>query len=109
MKYKPLSPTNDFVFKKVFGENLIVLEDFLKAVLDLPATEYKSLTVADSMLDRDFLDDKLGVLDVKVNTSSGKVIDVEVQVKPQRFIWQRMLFYTSKMVVEQMKSGYLYN
>ena len=36
MVLKPLSPTNDFVFKKVFGGNLKVLEDFLKAVLDLP-------------------------------------------------------------------------
>jgi hypothetical protein len=31
MERKPLSPTNDFVFKKVFGEKLMVLEDFLKA------------------------------------------------------------------------------
>lgn len=109
MDYKPLLPTNDFVFKKVFAENVMVLEDFLKAVLDLPEEEYKSLTVANPSLDRDFLDDKLGVLDVKVSTSGGKVIDVEVQVKPQRSIWQRMLFYTSKMVVEQVKSGYPYN
>jgi len=109
MELKPLSPTNDFVFKKVFGENLTVLEDFLKAVLDLPAKEYKGLTVVDPNLDREFVEDKLGVLDVKVNTSTGKVIDVEVQVKPQRSIWKRMLFYTAKMVVEQVKSGYQYD
>ncbi len=30
-----LSPTNDFVFKKVFGENTAVLSDFLMSVLDL--------------------------------------------------------------------------
>ena len=41
MDFKPLSPTNDFVFKKVFGENMTALEDFLKAVLDLPAEEYR--------------------------------------------------------------------
>jgi len=109
MELKPLSPTNDFVFKKVFGGNLKVLEDFLKAVLDLPAEEYKWLEVVDPNLDREFVEDKLGVLDVKLNTRSGKVIDVEVQVKPQRSIWKRMLFYTAKMVVEQVKSGYQYD
>ena len=109
MERKPLSPTNDFVFKKVFGENLTVLEDFLKAVLDLPAEEYKGLKVVDPNLDREFVEDKLGILDVKVSTRSGNVVDVEVQVKPQRSIWKRMLFYTAKMVVEQVKSGYHYD
>ena len=108
MELKPLSPTNDFVFKKVFGENLNILRDFLGAVLDLPLEEYKDLTVLDPNLEREYLDDKLGVLDVKVTTASGKVLDVEVQVKAQRSIWKRMLFYTSKMVVEQVKSGYKY-
>ena len=109
MEFKPLSPTNDFVFKKVFGENLLILRDFLKAVLDMPAEEYKELEVLDPNLDREFIDDKLGVLDVKVTTGSGNVIDIEVQIKPQRSIWKRMLFYTSKMVVEQVKSGYQYD
>jgi predicted transposase/invertase (TIGR01784 family) len=109
LEQKPLSPTNDFVFKKVFGENLNILRDFLGAVLDLPAEEYKDLTVLDPNLEREYLDDKLGVLDVKVTTSSGKVLDIEVQVKPQRAIWKRLLFYTSKMVVEQVKSGYPYD
>jgi predicted transposase/invertase (TIGR01784 family) len=109
MEIKPLSPTNDFVFKKVFGENLTVLEDFLKAVLDLPAEEYQGLTVVDPNLDREFVEDKLGVLDIKVTTKSGQVIDVEVQVKAQRSIWKRMLFYTAKMIVEQVKSGCQYD
>jgi predicted transposase/invertase (TIGR01784 family) len=108
MDFKPLSPTNDFVFKKVFGENMTVLADFLKAVLDLPAEEYRGLTVVDPSLDREFAEDKLGILDVKINTSTGKIIAVEVQIKPQRAIWNRMLFYTAKMVVEQVKSGYQY-
>jgi predicted transposase/invertase (TIGR01784 family) len=108
MELKPLSPTNDFVFKKVFGENVAVLEDFLKAVLDLPAEDYQRLTVVDPNLDREFIEDKLGVLDVKIITGAGKVIDIEVQVKPQRSIWKRLLFYTSKMVVEQVKTGWQY-
>ncbi|MDR2076457.1 MAG: Rpn family recombination-promoting nuclease/putative transposase [Desulfovibrio sp.] len=108
MDKKPLSPVNDFVFRKIFGEKVGLLRDFLQAVLDLPAEEYQGLTVVDPNLDREYLDDKLGVLDVKVTTKTGKVLDVEVQVKPQRSIWRRMTFYTAKMVVEQVKSGYQY-
>ena len=104
-----LSPTNDYVFKRIFGGKIWVLEDFLKSVLDLPAEDYKGLTVVDPNLDLDYIDGKLGILDVKVHTGSGKVIDIEMQVKPQRSIWQRMLFYTSKMVVEQLKTGYEYS
>jgi predicted transposase/invertase (TIGR01784 family) len=106
---KPLLPTNDFVFKKVFGENRRILEDFLKSVLDLPPDEFKGLTVMNPDLEQEFIDDKLGVLDVKVNLRSGKVIDVEMQVRHQASIWQRMNFYTSKMVVEQLKSGFSYD
>jgi predicted transposase/invertase (TIGR01784 family) len=109
MELKPLSATNDFVFRKIFGENLNVLKDFLNAVLDLPAEDYKNLTVVDPNLDREYIEDKLGVLDVKVTTGSGKVVDIEVQVRQQRSIWNRMLFYTSKMLVEQVKSGYQYD
>jgi hypothetical protein len=36
MEQKPLSPINDFVFKKIFGEKLNILSDFLQSVLDLP-------------------------------------------------------------------------
>ncbi len=36
MEKKLLSPINDFVFKKLFGDNIPVLTNFLQAVLDLP-------------------------------------------------------------------------
>ena len=109
MAKKPLSPTNDFVFKRIFGENHSILEDFLGSVLDLPTDEYKGLEIVDPSLDQEYSWDKHGVLDVKIHTSSGKVIDVEVQVKHHRSIWKRMLFYTSKMIAGQIKSGHQYD
>jgi predicted transposase/invertase (TIGR01784 family) len=86
-----------------------VLRDFLKSVLDLPAGDYKNLAVVDPNLDREYIEDKLGILDIKVTTGSGKVVDIEVQVRQQRSIWKRMLFYTSRMLVEQVKSGHQYD
>lgn len=108
MNKTPLSPTNDFVFKKVFGKNMAVLADFLKSVLDLPAEEYQGLSVVDPHLDRDGAEDKFGVLDIKIMTSNRKTIDVEVQVRRQPSIWKRMQYYTAKMLVEQVQSGNKY-
>ena len=105
MDKSPLSPTNDFVFKKVFGENMVVLSDFLMSVLDLPAEEYQGLFVVDPHLSRDSIKDKLGVLDIQIKTRSGNTIDVEVQVRTQPAIWKRVQYYTSRMYVGQIKSG----
>jgi predicted transposase/invertase (TIGR01784 family) len=105
MDKKPLSPKNDYVFKKIFGENLPVLTDFLKAVLDLPEDEYQGLEVLDPTLRAENLGDKYCILDIRLHTKSKDIIDIEIQVKYQEFIWKRIQFYTSKMLVEQAKSG----
>jgi len=107
---EPLSPKNDFVFKLLFGERtrLDILRAFLQAVLDLPAEEYDRLVIVDPHLHRESPDDKLGVLDVKIHTTTGKVIDVEIQVEPQGHIWERVLFYAARLTTEQMKTGQSY-
>jgi hypothetical protein len=107
---EPLSPKNDFVFKLLFGEptRLNILKAFLQAVLDLPAEEYAHLVIVDPHLPRESPDDKLGVLDVKIHTTTGKVIDVEIQVKPHRHIWERILFYAARLTAERMKAGLSY-
>jgi len=107
---EPLSPKNDFVFKLLFGEpkRLNILKAFLQAVLDLPAEEYAHLVIVDPHLHRESPDDKLGVLDVKIHTTTSQVIDVEIQVKPHRRIWERILFYAARLTTEQMKAGLSY-
>jgi len=107
---EPLSPKNDFVFKLLFGEpkRLNILKAFLQAVMDLPAEEYDRLVIVDPHLHRESPDDKLGVLDVKIHTTTGQVIDVEIQVKPHRRIWERILFYAARLTTEQMKAGLSY-
>jgi predicted transposase/invertase (TIGR01784 family) len=107
---EPLSPKNDLVFKLLFGEptRLNILRAFLQAVLDLPREEYGRLVIVDPHLQREYPEDKLGVLDVKIHTTTGKVIDVEIQVEPQSHIWERILFYAARLATEQLKSGVPY-
>jgi predicted transposase/invertase (TIGR01784 family) len=101
-----LPPTDDWIFKLLFGDerNKSMLIDLLKSFLDLPDEEYE-LTFLDTHLKSEAEDDKLGILDVKVQTTTGKVIDVEIQVNPVQSIGKRLSFYKSKLIVEQIAKG----
>ena len=103
---KLLSPVNDHVFKRVFGKHLRVLASFLSAVLEMPI-DAADIRVLDPNFRAERDDDKLGVLDVKVETRNG-LIDVEVQVQPHLHLKKRLLYYTSRMFVEQIDKGQNY-
>ncbi|MDR2371110.1 MAG: Rpn family recombination-promoting nuclease/putative transposase [Treponema sp.] len=107
MAKRILSPRNDFVFKLLFGDqrNSGILADFLKAALPLPAGEYDHLVVVDPHLKREFEDDKTGILDVKVHTKGGIVINVEIQVAASPELRNRIVLYGAKMLTEQVKRG----
>ncbi|MCL2005930.1 MAG: Rpn family recombination-promoting nuclease/putative transposase [Planctomycetaceae bacterium] len=98
---------NDFVFKLVFGDKRRVdlLTAFLQAVLDLPAEEYEKVTIVDPNVKKEYNKDKAGVLDVKIHTKSGNVVDVEIQVEPDAPLEKRILFYQAKMLTEQIGEG----
>jgi predicted transposase/invertase (TIGR01784 family) len=107
MKKPPLKMTNDYVFKHIFGDqrNTGILRAFLEAALDIPGTEYGSLTIVDPQLKREFEDDKSGILDVLVHTKSGYVIHVEVQVLPTAGLRERFTFYAAKLLAGRIRRG----
>ncbi len=102
-----LSPKNDFIFKLLFGDerSIEILTDYLKSVLRLPADEYEEVNLIDPHLKQEHAEDKLGILDVRVRTKSRKVIDIEIQVKPSPELRERVVYYGSKMITEQIVSG----
>ena len=101
------SPTDDYMFKLLFGteQGSEQLTDLLGSVLELSAEEYEEITIVDPHLPREYKDSKLGVLDVTVRTKSGRLIDVEIQVKPSPELRERVAFYGAKMLSRQIKSG----
>jgi predicted transposase/invertase (TIGR01784 family) len=107
MSKELLSVKNDYIFKRVFAnpQNGSALADFLKAVLDLPESEFDRLDLADPHVQRRHKDDKLGILDVKVYTASGKVIDIEIQVLPEADLKERILFYLTRLLSDQAERG----
>jgi len=106
-KTKLLPVKSDFIFKLIFGDqrNTDILTGFLKSVLDIPEEEYDYLTVIDPHLKKESLTDKYAILDVKVHTKSGGIIQVEIQVAPIPDMIPRVIYGQSKMVTEQMASG----
>jgi predicted transposase/invertase (TIGR01784 family) len=107
MEHSILSPKSDYIFKLIFGDerNIDLLMSFLQAVLDLPATEYEEITIIDPHLKRERVNDKLGIIDVKLRTRSGKIIDIEIQVADTPDFRERIVLYNSKMVTGQVGRG----
>ena len=99
-----LSPRNDLVFKLLFGDERSTeqLTDFLKSVLRIPHDEYDYLTIVDPHLLPEYKGGKLGIIDVKLHTKSGKIINIEIQVDPMPQMRERVIFYDAKMVTEQL-------
>ncbi|HVI40528.1 MAG TPA: Rpn family recombination-promoting nuclease/putative transposase, partial [Anaerovoracaceae bacterium] len=102
-----MSPKNDFAFKLIFGDekNKDLLTALLSAILRLPKEDFEGLEIINSELIREFVEDKKGILDVRVKTRLGKQIDIEIQILPTKFMPERTMFYWSKMYISQVKPG----
>ena len=77
-----LKPTNDFVFKKLFGEekNVDILKDLLQSIL--PELKIAKVVVnKDVSLERKLITDKLGILDVMATLNDNTKINIEMQVE----------------------------
>ena len=109
MKKKPLSPTNDYVFKRIFTGNKYSLSNFLHAVLALDPEEFLKMEVADPALVPNSPEEKRSILDIKIITKSDKVINIEVQVQKQDFIWKRVQYYSARLLSEQATKGSRYS
>jgi predicted transposase/invertase (TIGR01784 family) len=107
MNDKILSPLQNFVFAYVFGtqENIENTKGFLKALLDIPEDDYDQLTVVNPNLNRNFKDGKEGIVDLRLTTKSGRIVHVELQVEKKTNLKNRMMYYGSRLIGDQLVSG----
>jgi predicted transposase/invertase (TIGR01784 family) len=107
---KLYNATNDLIFKMLFGDekNKDILASFLKSVLDIPEANYEEIYIEDSLLKIENIGDKYGILDIKIKTKSGSIIDVEMQIANDKFMKERIIYYISKMIAEQMGESLKY-
>ena len=102
---------SDVVFRLFFADerNKESLVNFLQSVLRLPKEEYDRIEIADPHLLREYLDDKLSIIDVKLYTKSRKVVHIEIQLAVTSELRERVVFYVAKLVTEQIGEGDNYN
>ncbi|MDR3354624.1 MAG: Rpn family recombination-promoting nuclease/putative transposase, partial [Synergistaceae bacterium] len=101
---------NDLVFKMVFGDHryIAIIRAFLIAALDIPAEEYEDMEIIDPHLERDSPDDKLGIVDVRVQLKNKKLISVEIQIRQTPFMAERVAFSTGRNLARQISPGQYY-
>jgi len=111
MTYEICSPLYDFVFSFVFGnqKNIDNTKGFLKALLDIPEGDFSQLTVVNPSLKRYFKDGKDSIIDLKLTTESGRVIHIELQVEKKANLRNRMMYYASRLISDQLVIGDDYN
>lgn len=103
MSYKP---TNDIIFKKLFGEdkNKDLLQDLIESIF--PNLDIKTVDVNQEVsLTRKLITDKLGILDVVATLNNEIKIDIEMQVNSFYNTIERSLFYATDMYHESLNKG----
>lgn len=69
----------------------------------------KDVTILNSELLKEHIEDKKGILDVRAVTDAGHYIDIEIQVVRNVSMPERSLYYWSKLYIEQIVAGESYN
>ena len=103
--------TNDVVFKIVFGSkgSEAPLRALLNALLDRgPGERIEQVKIISPGLDRDHLDDKHVILDVRARDQRRGAYNIEVQVASERYFQKRATFYLSKLHSRQLRKGEQY-
>ena len=98
---------NDYLFKRLLGaeENKDILQDLLEVILDIPHKEIEEIELLDKELKKDQLEDKTGILDVKVRLKNKTIINIEIQALWDDSFINRTLFYWAKIYIEEFKQG----
>ena len=102
---KKLKPTNDYVFKKIFGSigSEDITREFIKCATGI---NFECINLDTTpILEKDLIDKKTGILDVKVVADKINNIDIEMQVVKSEHIAERILFYWSKMYNKTIRQG----
>ena len=101
-----IKPTVDFAFKKIFGspESVQALIGLLNAVLELsdPIVE---VTILNPFNYQEFVGDKQIVLDIKAKDSTGRWLNIEMQISVVTGLARRLAYYACSLYVDQLGAG----
>lgn len=99
-----MKPKVDFCFKELMEDEL-VRRGFLSALLVIPPEQITGTVLLPTILRKKYVNDKLGILDVRAMMRDGSQVDIEIQVANFKAWPERSLFYLCKMFSDQIKEG----
>ena len=106
---RELKPTNDFVFKTIFGQedSKICLISLLNAILDGNPV-IKDVTILNPDLPRYDQLAKDSRLDIAAQTDDGTIVNVEIQCVDTGDLESRSIVYASKLITKYTLAGQSY-
>lgn len=104
-KQGKIMPTNDYCFKRLFGNhgNEKITKDLLETILERKIEKIE--LDGNTILEKDISDDKVGVLDIKTKINENEICNIELQIVDQKNIEKRILYYWSKLYSTSIKKG----
>ncbi len=101
-----VDPKVDYAFKRLFGDerNADILIHLLNAILK-PVVPIVSIEILNPFNEKDFAEDKLTVLDIKVRDQAGRQTGTEMQLLFPRHFRGRILYYWASFYGQQLAEG----
>ena len=103
-----VDPTVDCVFKAILGSNehINLLLNFITSVChDDLISPFTDLTIINPYNEKDFLSDKMSIVDVKAIDGFGNTFQIEIQLFVLGSLKQRMIYNWADLYCHQIKEG----
>ena len=99
----------DFIFKNIFADehNKFILIDLLETILNIKIKDIK--IEKDVSLKKRVELEKLGILDIKATLNDETIVNIEMQIKDNKDMIPRTIFYASKLMSEQLYTEKTYS
>lgn len=98
----------DDVFRELMSHENI-RKQLISDVTGIPLGKMKSAKLVTPYLRKRYRWQKQGILDIAVALDDGTKVDIELQVRAQKFWMKRKLFYLARMYAENLRVGQDYD
>ena len=108
----PIDPRIDCVFKAILGanENKNLLIHFLNAVLEFKGKDIiKDVDILNPFNDKDYIGDKLSIVDIKAKDANEKTYQIEIQIAIHDYLISRIIYNWATIYSSQIREGENYD